>query len=593
MGMTVVEKILARASGRAAVHAGDVVEPARRPRHVARERGAGPQPVPRGLPGHRPRAEDLGPVADRHHLRPPRPRRVPEDRHQPEEGARVRGRSTGSPASTTSAATRAASATRSCPRTATSARARSWSAPTPTPPATARSAPSPSASAPPRWPASGRSASRSTSRCRRRSRSRSTAASPRSVGPKDLILHLVGLLTAEGANFRVIEFHGETIRKMSTSGRLTLCNMTVEAGATSGIVPGDDETVRYLREEAGRDGPDHPRHPRRRRRLRARDQDRRLDARAADRLPAHRRQRQADRRRRRARRCTRSSSAPAPTAGSTTSPPPPDILRGKKVAKGTRMLVFPASGRIYQQALEQGLRARPDEGRRRGHELRLRPLPRRPRGRARRRRGGPLHHQPQLQGPHGQPELRGLPLLARGGRRLGAHRRHHRPAEGGVAMATGHREARRRHLDRRHLPRPLHGHGAAHRDPAVRVRGQRGAQRQAQGEAGPAGQRDRGRQELRLRLLARAGLLLPQGLRADDRGSRASPASSCRTRSTSASTWSPRPTSRRARATSWRSTADKVVNKTTGKSFADRPAARRPARPSSTPAASSPTPASA
>ena len=38
---------------------------------------------------------------------------------------------------------------------------------------------------------------------------------------------------------------------MSTSGRLTICNMSVEAGATSGIVPADQETVRYLREEAG------------------------------------------------------------------------------------------------------------------------------------------------------------------------------------------------------------------------------------------------------------------------------------------------------------------------------------------------------
>jgi 3-isopropylmalate/(R)-2-methylmalate dehydratase large subunit len=74
---------------------------------------------------------------------------------------------------------------------------------------------------------------------------------PAHVGAKDLILHLVGLLTAEGANFRVIEFHGETIRALSTSGRLTLCNMTVEAGATAGVVPGDEETVRYLREVAG------------------------------------------------------------------------------------------------------------------------------------------------------------------------------------------------------------------------------------------------------------------------------------------------------------------------------------------------------
>ncbi len=74
---------------------------------------------------------------------------------------------------------------------------------------------------------------------------------PEHVTPKDLILHLIGKISAEGANFRVIEFHGEAIREMSTSGRLVLCNMSVEAGATSGIVPADDETLRYLREDAG------------------------------------------------------------------------------------------------------------------------------------------------------------------------------------------------------------------------------------------------------------------------------------------------------------------------------------------------------
>src|SRR5450756_2631435 len=74
---------------------------------------------------------------------------------------------------------------------------------------------------------------------------------PDRVGPKDLILHLIGVLTAQGATFRVLEFTGEAIARLSTSGRLVLCNMSVEAGATSGIVPGDAETVRYLREEAG------------------------------------------------------------------------------------------------------------------------------------------------------------------------------------------------------------------------------------------------------------------------------------------------------------------------------------------------------
>ena len=122
---------------------------------------------------------------------------------------------------------------------------------------------------------------------------------PGFVGPKDLILHLIGKISAQGANFRVLEFHGETIRKMPTSGRLVLCNMSVEAGATAGIVPADDETVRYLREEAGVDGPARPRLSGRRRGLRAGPRDRRLRSRAADRLSAHRRQRQAGRGRRR------------------------------------------------------------------------------------------------------------------------------------------------------------------------------------------------------------------------------------------------------------------------------------------------------
>jgi len=71
------------------------------------------------------------------------------------------------------------------------------------------------------------------------------------VSPKDVILHLIGKISSQGANFKVIEFHGDTIRKMSTSGRLVLCNMSVEAGATAGIVPADDETIEYLRNEAG------------------------------------------------------------------------------------------------------------------------------------------------------------------------------------------------------------------------------------------------------------------------------------------------------------------------------------------------------
>ncbi|MCL4306229.1 3-isopropylmalate dehydratase large subunit [bacterium] len=70
------------------------------------------------------------------------------------------------------------------------------------------------------------------------------------VSAKDVILYLIGLIKANGANYRALEFHGSTIRNMSTSSRLVLCNMSVEAGATVGMVPPDVETKRYLRDEA-------------------------------------------------------------------------------------------------------------------------------------------------------------------------------------------------------------------------------------------------------------------------------------------------------------------------------------------------------
>lgn len=71
------------------------------------------------------------------------------------------------------------------------------------------------------------------------------------ISPKDIILYIIGKISAQGANFKVLEFHGSTIETMPISGRLVLCNMSVEAGATSGIVPADNETVKYLREIAG------------------------------------------------------------------------------------------------------------------------------------------------------------------------------------------------------------------------------------------------------------------------------------------------------------------------------------------------------
>ncbi|TFH58679.1 MAG: 3-isopropylmalate dehydratase large subunit [Candidatus Zixiibacteriota bacterium] len=173
------------------------------------------------------------------------------------------------------------------------------------------------------------------------------------VGPKDLILHLIGKISAEGANFRVLEFTGDTIRNMSTSGRLVICNMAVEAGATAGIVPADDETLRYLKEEAGVTD--------------------KIETFAADEDAEYEQVVEID-----VSKLDPQIACPHAVdniktvdqvigtkidqivVGSCTNGRLDDleaaarILKGKKVARTTRMLVFPASWRIYREALKRG-----------------------------------------------------------------------------------------------------------------------------------------------------------------------------------------------------------------------------------------------
>jgi 3-isopropylmalate/(R)-2-methylmalate dehydratase large subunit len=176
---------------------------------------------------------------------------------------------------------------------------------------------------------------------------------PKHVGPKDLILHLIGKLTAQGANFRVLEFHGKTIKKMSTSGRLAICNMSVEAGATSGIVPADEETLRYLKEEAGVKGKIECVEP---------DEkaiyERIIEIDVSELAPQIACPHTVDN----VKPIDQVAGKPVQqiVIGSCTNGRLDDlaaaakIIKGKKVAPGTRMLVFPASAKVFAQAMDAG-----------------------------------------------------------------------------------------------------------------------------------------------------------------------------------------------------------------------------------------------
>jgi len=73
------------------------------------------------------------------------------------------------------------------------------------------------------------------------------------VGGKDLILHTIGDIGVDGALYRAMEFEGESIKNLPMHGRLTMCNMAVEAGGKSGIVTPDRITRKYIKGRAKRE----------------------------------------------------------------------------------------------------------------------------------------------------------------------------------------------------------------------------------------------------------------------------------------------------------------------------------------------------
>ena len=175
------------------------------------------------------------------------------------------------------------------------------------------------------------------------------------VTPKDLILSVVSRIGAGGAIYKSLEFTGQTVHEMSIGGRMTLCNMAVETGAKNGIVEPDKTALEFLKERAKED-------PKPIDELKSDSNatyESVLDLSVVDMTP------QVS--------CPPSVDNVKPVSeaagvkvdqafiGSCTNGRMEDlqsaasILRGKKVKKGVRLLVIPASQEIYLQALKEGL----------------------------------------------------------------------------------------------------------------------------------------------------------------------------------------------------------------------------------------------
>ena len=78
-------------------------------------------------------------------------------------------------------------------------------------------------------------------------RARVDGATPPGVTAKDIVLAIIGKIGTAGGTGHAIEFAGDTVEKLSIEGRMTICNMAIEAGARAGMIAVDDKTIEYFR----------------------------------------------------------------------------------------------------------------------------------------------------------------------------------------------------------------------------------------------------------------------------------------------------------------------------------------------------------
>src|SRR3990172_4618813 len=78
-------------------------------------------------------------------------------------------------------------------------------------------------------------------------RVRVEGAIPPGVTAKDIVLAIIGKIGTAGGTGHAVEFAGEAIEQLSVEGRMTVCNMAIEAGARAGMIAVDEKTIEYFR----------------------------------------------------------------------------------------------------------------------------------------------------------------------------------------------------------------------------------------------------------------------------------------------------------------------------------------------------------
>ncbi len=173
------------------------------------------------------------------------------------------------------------------------------------------------------------------------------------VSGKDVILHIIGMIGVDGALYKSMEFTGDGIKNLSMDDRFTIANMAIEAGGKNGIFPVDDQTEAYMKE-----------HSMRSYKVYEADEDAVYEAEytidlskleptvAFPHLPENTKTMNEIRQeividQAVIGSCTNGRIEDLRTAA--------EILKGRKVKKGVRCIIIPATQSVYLQAMEEGL----------------------------------------------------------------------------------------------------------------------------------------------------------------------------------------------------------------------------------------------